>query len=198
MDKIIYKTQPRLFILCVSFLGFALFGLLFLLTFQSVQDDYNLLEVIILVFFAILSLTSFFYLLTVKTVKLTKDTVIISHLLLPINRVLNLTEIRNMEQTKKEINAINGITWKQSYIYTDIITLINLTDSKPIKINSIGQIDFDKFYQTFNKLRQGEGKIKEQKRHFLLYLVDNFDGMLWIILLLIFTTGLGYYVSTKQ
>lgn len=198
MDKIIYKTQPRLFILSMTFLGFVFFGLLFLLTFQGAQDDYNLIISTVLVLFAILSLTSLFYLLTVKTIKLTKDNLVISHLLLPISRTLILAEIKNMEQTKKEVKAVYGVSWTPSYIYTDITTSINLADNKIIKLNSIGQIDFDEFYKTFNKLRRGEGKIKEQKRHFVLYLIDNFDGILWIILALILTTGLGYGIFTKQ
>lgn len=103
-----------------------------------------------------------------------------------------------MEQTKKEVKAVYGVSWTPSYIYTDITTSINLADNKIIKLNSIGQIDFDEFYKTFNKLRRGEGKIKEQKRHFVLYLIDNFDGILWIILALILTTGLGYGIFTKQ
>ena len=111
MDKIIYKTQPRLFILSMTFLGFVFFGLLFLLTFQGAQDDYNLIISTVLVLFAILSLTSLFYLLTVKTIKLTKDNLVISHLLLPISRTLILAEIKNMEQTKKEVKAVYGVSW---------------------------------------------------------------------------------------
>lgn len=198
MGKTIYKTQPRLFILCMTFLGFAFFGLLFLLTFQSAQGDYNLLVAIVLVFFAILSLTSLFYFLTIKTIKLTKDNLIISHLLLPINRTVSLADIRNMVQKKKEVKAIYGVSWTPSYIYTDIRTSINLADNKLIKLNSIGQIDFDEFYKTFNKVKRGEEKIIEQKRHFFLYLIDNFDGILWIILLLLLTTGLGYGILAKQ
>ncbi len=182
----------------MTFLGFAFFGLLFLLTFQIAQDDYNLLVAIVLVFFAILSLTSFFYFLTIKTIKLTKDNLIISHLLLPINRTVSLADIRNIVQKKKDVKAVYGVSWTPSYIYTDITTSINLADNKLIKLNSIGQIDFDEFYKTFNKVKRGEGKIKEQKRHFFLYLIDNFDGILWIILLLLLTTGLGYGILAKQ
>jgi hypothetical protein len=123
---------------------------------------------------------------------------IISHLLLPINRTVSLADIRNMVQKKKEVKAVYGVSWTPSYIYTDITTSINLADNKLIKLNSIGQIDFDEFYKTFNKVKRGEGKIKEQKRHFFLYLVDNFDGILWIILILLLTIGLGYGILAKQ
>ncbi len=198
MGQTIYKTQPRLFILCMTFLGFAFFGLLFLLTFQSAQNDYNLLVTILLVFFAILSLTSLFYFLTIKTIKLTKDNLIISHLLLPINRTVSLMDIRDIVQKRKEVKAVYGVSWTPSYIYTDITTSINFADNKLIKLNSIGQIDFDEFYKTFNKVKRGEGKIKEQKRHFFLYLVDNFDGIIWIMLLLLLTAGLGYGILSKQ
>ncbi len=198
MEPIIYKTQPRLFILGMTFLGFAFFGFLFLLTFRNINDDYNILIVTLLVFFAILSLTFLFYFLTIKTIKLTKHNLVISPLLSPFSKSLNFSDIKNITQTKKEVKAVYGVSWTPSYIYTDIKTSINLVDNKLIKLNSIGQIDFDEFHKTFNKLRRGEGKIKEQKRNFILYLVDNFDGIIWIILLLILTTGLGYRIFTKQ
>lgn len=198
MGQTIYKTQPRLFILGMTFLGFVFFGLLFLLTLQSVRDNYNLLLASVLLFFAILSLIFLYYFLSVKTIKLTKDNLIIVNLLLPIKRTISLADIRNIGQTKKEVKAVYGVSWTPSYIYTDITTSINLADNKLIKLNSIGQIDFEKFYKTFNELKRGEGKINEQKRHFFLYLLDNFDGFLWIILLLILTTGLGYGLFTKQ
>lgn len=182
----------------MAFLGFAFFGLLFLLTLKSVHDDSNLLMVILLFFFVVLSLTSLFYFLTIKTMKLTKDNVIISHLLLPIKRTISLADIRNMSQTKKEVKAVYGVSWTPSYIYTSIITSIILTDNKLIKLNSVGQNDFDELYKTFNKVKRGEGKIKEQKQHFFLYLLDNFDGIVWIILLLILTTGLGYGIFSRQ
>lgn len=198
MGQTIYKTQPRLFILCMTFLGFEFFGLLFLLTLKSVHDDSNLLMVILLLFFVVLSLTSLFYFLTIKTMKLTKENVIISHLLLPIKRTISLADIRNMSQTKKEVKAVYGVSWTPSYIYTSIITSIILTDNKLIKLNSVGQNDFDELYKTFNKVKRGEGIIKEQKQHFFLYLLDNFDGIVWIILLLILTTGLGYGIFSRQ
>jgi hypothetical protein len=124
--------------------------------------------------------------------------VIIAHLLLPIEQTLNLTEIRNMEQTTKEIKALYGASWKPSYFYTDVTTYINLVDNTKIKLNSIGQIDFVEFNKIYTKLKRGEGKIKEPKKFFLLYLFDNLDGLLWIILLLILTIGLGYGIFTRQ
>jgi hypothetical protein len=103
-----------------------------------------------------------------------------------------------MEQTTKEVKTVYGDSWKSSYIYTDIKTSIDLADNRLIKLNSVGPNDFDEFYKTFNKLRRGEGKIKVPKRHFFLYMVDNVDGLLWVVLLLILTTGLCYGIFTKQ
>lgn len=190
MDRVIYKTQPRLFIFSMTFLGFGFFGFLFLMTLQSVQDDYNLLILTILAIFAILSLKLLFYFLTIKTIKLTRENIIISHLFLPINRTINLKEVRNIKQTTKEAEG-------RYYIFTEITTLIYLVDNTLIKLFTIGEIDFDGLYKTFTKLKRGEGKIKDQKQSFLLYLIDNLDGFLWIILLLILTTGLGYEIFTK-
>ncbi len=197
MGQIIYKTQPRLFILCMTFLAFVFFGLLFLLTFQIAKEKYNLIILSVLVVFAILSLTSLFYFLTVKIIKLTKDKVIISHLLLPINRTLSLADIKNLEQTKKNVKAVYGGSWYRSSIYTEITTSITLANNGSIKLNSIGQSDYDEFYKTFNKLRRGEGQIKEQKRHFFLYLLDNLDGLSWIVFLSILTIGLAYGIFVK-
>ncbi|MES2654319.1 MAG: hypothetical protein V4620_01960 [Bacteroidota bacterium] len=110
-----------------------------------------------------------------------------------------MQEIKSMVQTEKEVSAVVGSSlWKSSHIYTDITTLITLSDSRTIKLNSIGHLDFEEFHQTFNKLKRGEGKIKDQKRHFLLYLLDNLNGIAWIILTLIMTTGLAYGIFMQN
>ena len=107
-------------------------------------------------------------------------------------------DIRNMEQNTKAVKALYGVGFKTRYVYSDNSTIINLTDNKPIKLNSIGQLDFENLYKTYNKLRRGEGKIKAQENSFLPYLIDNLDGILWVLFLLILTIGLGYGMLTRK
>ena len=107
-------------------------------------------------------------------------------------------DIRNMEQNTKAIKALYGVAFKTRYIYSDHSTIINLTDNESIKLNSIGQLDFEDFYKTYNKLKRGEGNIKEQKNSFSLYVIDNLDGILWLLLLLILTIGLSNGMLTRQ
>lgn len=197
MAKIIYKTRPRLFILGMSFMGFVFSALLFMFTLQSLENEYDLFVIIILTFFAVMSLTSLFYFFTLKTLTLTKENLMISYFLLPIKQTLNFNEIRNMEQTTKEIKALYGASWKLSYIYTNITTYIHLVDNTQIKLNCIGEIDFVAFYKIYTKLKRGEGKINEPKGYFSLYLVDSLGGLIWLILLLILTIGLGYGMYIK-
>ena len=198
MEQIIYKTRPRLFILCTTLLGFLFFGLLFWLTYSSAKNNFNYLTISILTMFAAFSLMSLFYLLTIKTIKLKNQSIDVSYFLLPFKKTIMFKDIKNIEQKTKAIKALYGVAFKTRYIYSDHSTIINLTDNKSIKLNSIGQLDFKDFYKTYNKIKRGEGKIKEQKNSFSIYVIDNLDGILWLLFLLILTVGLGYGMLTRQ
>jgi len=192
VEKTLYKTQPRLFILAMPFLGFVFMGLLFLLVFKNAHGHYNVFTIIVSILLFMLALVSLFYFITIKTIKLTKDTLIISYLFLPIKRRFRFSEIKELKQTTKEITSVYGGSWKLRYLYTDTTTRISLFDDSVITINSIGTLDFSELYKTFHKLKRGEGNVRRQKRNLILYVLDNFDGLFWIVLLLGLNIGLAY------
>jgi hypothetical protein len=195
MEKIRYKTQPRLFMLAMPFLGFVFMGFLFLLVFKTAHGHYDLFTIIVSILFLMLALVSFFYFITIKTIKLTKDTLIISYFFLPIKRRFRFSEIKALKQNTKEITSVYGDSWKLRYLYTDTTTRISLLDDSVITINSIGTLDFSELYKTFHKLKRGEGNVRLQKRNLLLYLLDNVDGLFWIFLLFVLNIGLAYSLS---
>ncbi len=182
----------------MTLLGFVFFGLLFWLTKSSIKDKNNLVAIAVMTVFAGLSLLSLFYLFSLRTLRLTSDNIEITWLLLPFRQTYSFKDITNITQTKKVISALYGVSWTARYIYTDVTTKINLADKKIIKLNSIGELDFEEFYKTFNKIKRGEGKIKTQRKSFLLYLLDNVDGLLWVIILIILTSGLAYGLLTRN
>ena len=198
MNKTIYKTQPRLFITSMTLLGFVFFGLLLLLTNSYVKDNNGVIVISIMVIFSGFSITSLFYFFSIKTLKLTTNNFEISCFLIPLRTKYSLDEIMSISQSKKEISAVYGVSWTARYIYTEITTIIKLTDKSIIKLNSVSQLDFEKFNKVYTKLKRGEGKIKTQKRNLLIYILDNIDGLIWVILLIIMTAGLIYGLLTKN
>ena len=182
----------------MTLLGFMFFGLFFWLTYSSAKNNFNFLVISLLTVFATFSLSSLFYFLTIKIIKLKSQSLEVSYFILPFKKTIMFKDIRNMEQNTKAVKALYGVGFKTRYVYSDNSTIINLTDNKPIKLNSIGQLDFENLYKTYNKLRRGEGKIKAQENSFLPYLIDNLDGILWVLFLLILTIGLGYGMLTRK
>jgi hypothetical protein len=65
-----------------------------------------------------------------------------------------------------------------------LITVFELSDNKTIKVNGIGPIDYRELVKCFNKTTRGTGRYIPPKRNFLLYILDNFDGLGLVILVL--------------
>jgi hypothetical protein len=82
-------------------------------------------------------------------------------------------------------------------IFVNVTTTFNFTDGRQIKLNSIGELDFDIFVVVFNKLKRKEGKVRKPKWDGILYLIDNFSGISWLILLVVLICGLSYALITK-
>ena len=121
------------------------------------------------------------------------DKVIVSYAILPIRQTYTYSEINGITQEAKAVKSLYGASFKARYVFTDITTIIHLTDKK-LKLNSIGQLDFDLLLKCFRKLKSGEGKCKKQKGRFVNYLLDNLDGLFFVLVCLFLTIGLGYGV----
>ena len=190
-EKIIYKTQPRLILLSITLGGFVLSQLLSILILKSSKNDFSYLPISFIILFETLSLTALYYFLKIRTVQLSEKALIISYLNLPIREKFTFEDIRSLHQTKEKVIINEGVFSKSGYNFYHITTLILLKNDKMIKLYSIGEMDFQELIQTFQSLRRGEGKIKVQKRHRFLYLLDNLPDVFMTIIFLFITIGLG-------
>ncbi|MFY7826861.1 MAG: hypothetical protein ACOVQ4_07035 [Flectobacillus sp.] len=190
-EKIIYKTQPRLILLSITLGGFVLSQLLSILILKSSKNDFSYLPISFIILFETLSLTALYYFLKIRTVQLSEKALIISYLNLPIREKFTFEEIKSLHQTKEKVIINEGVFSKSGYNFYHITTLILLKNDKMIKLYSIGEMDFQELIQTFQRLRRGEGKIKVQKRHRFLYLLDNLHDVFMTIIFLFITIGLG-------
>ncbi|MBB6464146.1 hypothetical protein [Flammeovirga kamogawensis] len=192
MNKIFYKTHPRLFILSITFLGFIFFSELNLLIFFKSEGDFNLMIVSLIIVFTILPLVSLYYLLKIKIIKLGHKEIIISNFFLPFSRSINFNEIMKMEQKSKRIKSNYGGSVQTKYLYTEVKTLIYLTNNKRVILNSISESEFGELQTIYLKLKRSEGKIKPRNNSIIYYLLDSLDGLIWIIISIFLTIGLGF------
>ncbi|MDI9858174.1 hypothetical protein [Flectobacillus roseus] len=191
-EIIIYKTRPKLILLSITLCGFAWFQLLSILIIKSVNTQFGVLSISFIICFETLSLTALYYFLTMRGIKLSGKTLCVYHLYLPMREEFTFEEIRSLHQTKEKVIINEGVLSKSGYNFYHITTIILLKNDKVIKLYSIGEMDFKELNQTFQRLRRGEGKIKVQKRHIFLYLLDNLHDVFMTIFFLFITIGLGY------
>ena len=198
MTTTIFKTQPKLFIISLSLLGFIFFTMLFILTISAFNDTTNIGFIAFPLIFLGFSLGSLYYFLNIKILKLTANNLEIIYLFLPISQQYDFKDIISISQESKRFssNALSS-SLKETYIYTDIITTIKLSGGKTIKLNSVGALDFKVFYRIFKQLKRGEITIDAPKKSFKKYLMDNFDGVFWVLISLFITIGLSLSVLNK-
>lgn len=198
MTTNIYKTQPRLLIVSLSFLGFLFFTIIFAFTLSGFNESVSNGFIVFSFIFLAFSLVSLYYFLNIKILKLTANSLEINYLFLPFSQQFDFSEIVSITQESKRVylSALSSLL-KESYFYTDTITSIKLCDNKTIQLNSISRMDFEVFYKTFKQLKRGEGKTKVQKRSLMVYIIDNYEAVFLIILPLFLIMGLSIAVLTK-
>jgi hypothetical protein len=199
MTEIIYKTRPKLFILLTPILGAIFCGLLFWLTWTKSENKIDIISLPFLILFATLSTLGLVnFIINNKTIKLTKENIIISYLFLPVRKVFTLTEIASISLITKDIFAMlpNDTPSRLSFVYTSTTTTFSFIDNKKIKLRSIGGSDFEQFNKAYRKTKNNEGKIKKNRQSKLDYIGDNIDGIIWVVLLLVLTIGLGHELLT--
>jgi len=197
MAEVLYKSSPKLFIIAITFLGAFFFALLsWLVWSQYIIAKGNMALFFFLLFLAV-SLAFFYLFITVKRVKLTADSLIISYFLLPFKDSFLFSEVKSVSQNSKKIEALVGSSWQMATIFVNVTTTFNFTNGKQVKLNSIGELDFNNFQTIYNKLKRQEGKIKKPKWNAIFYLVDNISGIFWLVLLVVLTCGLAFALIAK-
>jgi hypothetical protein len=190
MNKILYKSSPRLFILGVTGFGSIFCGLLSWLTWVNFNGKWRYIILILLILFSIFSLASFYLFITIKTVKLSSDSIRFSFLFLPFHHTYLLSDVKRISRESKDIKAYHGFS--SSFRFNYSTTVFELSDNKTIKVNSIGLLDYEELVKCFNKITRGNGQYTPPKRKFLHYILDNLDGIGVVVLLIILTVGLAW------
>jgi len=194
MDKIVFRSYPRLFILAITFLGSVFMALLAMLSWQRIQNDSKWLY-IFPVFFGALSLYALIAFINIKVVRLSASSIQIAHFMAPLRRTFPLHEVKNISQTFKNIGV--GHKWSDTVQIPYFITTIIFTDDRVVKLNSIGALEYEELMRCFNKLTRGSGNVVQPKKRFLRYMLDNWNGLGIVILIIILTTGLGIALFQK-
>jgi len=163
-------------------------GLLAWLSWQGIQNNNRWLYIFPALFGA-LSLYSLFLFVNIRVVRFSASTIQISHLFAPIHRTFPLHEVKSISQRTKKIDV--GSRWSHVVQIPYFITVVTFTDNRVVKLNSIGAIEYEELMRCFNKLTRGNGSIVPPKKKFVRYLLDSWDGLGIMILLIILTTGLG-------
>ena len=191
MSEIHYKSYPRFFMLALPFLGSVFFVLLSWFMWVGARGKVSFFLLLLIAIFSILSIICLYFLLTIRTVRLSKDKIRFSFLLLPFHRTLLLSDIKMISQDASQIIIRSGAGTRSSRLL-DIVTTFELADNRKIKLRSIGQLDYGELMKCYNKLTRGNGKYSRPKNHFSLYLTDSFGELAYVVLLFILTTGLAW------
>ena len=140
---------------------------------------------------------NFYSLITIKTVKLTFNSCIVSYYFLPFNQMFSLTDIKSISQQPKRLEFISHDSPIARYLYISRISKIIFTEKKSIRLTSIGQIDYEKLLDCFKRIKRGETKLRKQRSDISVYFEDTIDGIFWIILMLILTAVLAYEITLQ-
>lgn len=165
MDKVLYRSAPRLSILVFTSFGPIFFGLSSWMTWLGYKGESLYIVLILGALFSIVSIWSFCLFITIRIVKLLKDSIEFSFLLLPIRHTYPLTDVKSTFQRAKNIETANGFLTPLTFTY--ITTGFELADKTIIKMNSIGSLDFAQLQKCFNKLTRGDGHYIAPKKRFV-------------------------------
>jgi hypothetical protein len=180
----------------MAFFGAVFFGLLAWLTWKSSGVNKTSVAYIFTIIFALGSIISFYYFITIRVVELSVDRIRISYFMLPFNHTFLLSEIRSISQASRVAEASRGFYSKITFLV--LTTTIRLNDGKEVKLETVGRLDFQQLEKGFRIFKDKSEKFTPKKRTFLIYMLDNFDGLGLVVLVIILTIGLAYGLLTEK
>ena len=196
MQPIIYKTYPRLFFLGMSFIGSVFFGLLSWLVWKSSGVNKTPVAYVGILFFLLGSIISFYYFITIRVIELSAASISISYFMLPFKQTFLLSEIKSISQASRVAEVRRGFT--TSITFTVFTTIIRLNDGKEIKLETVSDGDFKELERGLRKINDKNKNVTLRKRTFLVYLLDNIDGLALVVLSIVLTIGLAYGLLTQK
>jgi hypothetical protein len=195
MKPIIFKTFPRLFFLSTTFLGTIFFGLLSRFIWTISRSNRTPIIYAILALFIFGTICCLYYFMTIKIIKLSNDSIEVSYFMLPFQKTFLLSEIASISQESKVAEINRGFL--SPITFTALTTIIHFNDGKEIKLQAVSDLDFRDLKKGLNKFKSSNEKFTPSKKTFLIYLLDNIDGLGLVILLFILTIGLTYGLLTR-
>ncbi|MBS1660718.1 MAG: hypothetical protein JST68_06665 [Bacteroidetes bacterium] len=196
MGKILYRSEPRLLVLVFTGLGSIFFGLLSWITYLGYRGGTSYIVLIPGVLFLIGSIWSFCLFVTIRVVKLSEEAIEFSFLLLPIRRTYPIKDVKRIFQKSRNVEVVRGFLTPLTFPY--IVTCFEMGDNKVIKMNSIGSLDFEQLENCFNKVTRGNGQYFAPKKTLAGYVLDNWQGSAWVLLVIVVTIGLALALIKGQ
>jgi hypothetical protein len=188
MDKILYKSCPRLLILTTTLGGFAFMGLLSRLCWVKCQNP-RLPVLFLSAFFCLIAIWAFYLFLKINVVKLSANAIEFSYLLLPIRRKFPLQEVMAISQHTRRLAVWDGLKSPSRINYR--VTTFTFRDNRIIKMNSLGPFDFEELTRCYNKIARGNTEVKVMNKKLAQYLIENIEDLWIVAVILISIIGLG-------
>jgi hypothetical protein len=197
MSDSIHKTYPRLITTGTLFLwSFFLFGLTIAIGLKVSNSENSELSILYFILTASITLVSSFFLFKTKVILVSESQLIVSNFFFPKKQYFDLTEIRDLKQSKTTTTNYLGIynspfhIKRDSYRLNMYKTTIELNDKRQFTIRNISEMEFDLLFKAFSKHKRGEGKVKKPKGRWMMYLIDNLGGLFFNLLLSFLLGGL--------
>lgn len=195
MDKILYRSYPRLLILTMTLGGFVFMGLLSGLCWVRCRYPGPAVLYFFPLFFGLIAIWAFYLFLRINVVKLSANAIEFSYLILPIRRKFALQEVKAISQHTRRLAISDG--FKSPIRINYRVTTFTFRDNSIIKVNSIGPLDFEELTRCYDKIARGNGEVKVTKKRLVLYLIENLEDLWIVAVILILIIGLGVSLLTN-
>jgi hypothetical protein len=200
-NNIILTTKPS-----IRTIGFGLVGTLFFGAFVylmtslewTVADgtDYEtgmIIMWIILGVFVFFTLGCLWTILTIKTIVLTGETLIIKRPFLLLKKTIPLENIRQVTESTFKINPT--VRWTTYNVYDGKKILIECFQGKSILLNSFEISDYYNLTKQLNKLRRNKNNKFDDNSEDL---KNENQGYGWLVFILLLTIGLIYSIIRQK
>jgi hypothetical protein len=200
-NNIILTTKPSILTIGFGLAGTLFFGaFVYLMTSSewTVTDgtDYTtgmIINWIILGVFVFLTLGCLWTILTIKTIVLTSETLIIKRPFLFLKKIVPIDNIRQLTESSFKINPT--IRWTNYNIYDGNKILIECFQGKSILLNSFEISDYYKLIKQLNKLRRNKKNNFDDTSEDL---KNENQGYGWLVFIFMLTIGFIYSIFRQK
>ncbi|WDT67084.1 hypothetical protein [Cloacibacterium sp. TD35] len=176
-------------------IGIIFCGLMIKLTFHSDfperESEEFYIVLIITSLFGIMILGCLYYLLKIQILTLTKENLVLSYLFFPYKIKIKFDDIKQIRQISKEVKTSGTLFSEGIHITNSFETYIDLENGKSIKTYALNKYEYQEVLKLIRKLKTGEGKLEVYKQSWIIFLLENFIALVFLILVLVLTIGLS-------